>query len=156
MRKPQSLRDHLAKLVPSLASDPDKLLIHVGHGKVRATAASSLSFEYQYTLSLLVIDWPHGPDAIVLPVLMWLTLNQPDLLENYDRQAEGFKFEAELLTDSTVDLSIELALTERVIVTPTLGGLNIEHVGEPVDDDGPLAGAWQLYVKGEMVGEWKT
>ncbi|WP_043944206.1 phage tail protein, partial [Ralstonia solanacearum] len=36
------------------------------------TGARSLSFEYQYTLTLIVTDYPDSSDTIVVPVLAWL------------------------------------------------------------------------------------
>jgi len=53
------------------------------------------------------------------------------------------------------DISIELQLSERVIVKRADGGLHVTHVGEnplPENDARPM----QLYVHGELVSERQT
>ncbi|WP_178081838.1 phage tail protein, partial [Pseudomonas sp. B6(2017)] len=52
MNKPESLRVHLLDRVPELRHNPDRLLIFIDNGKVRCTAAASLSFEYSYDLQV--------------------------------------------------------------------------------------------------------
>ena len=44
MNKPDSLRDHLLSTIAELKHNPDRLLIFIDNGKVRCTAAASLSF----------------------------------------------------------------------------------------------------------------
>ncbi|QNM96387.1 phage tail protein [Chitinimonas koreensis] len=153
MLKPQQLREHLARLVPGLATEPDKLLVFIKNGRIRSTGGGSLSFEYQYTLNVVLLDYAGHSDAVFVPILAWLRANQLDLLQNADRQAQGFKFEAEHLNNNSADLSIELALTERVLVKQVPGGLDVRHPDEPAD---PHAGIerWQLFVKDELLGEW--
>lgn len=132
MNKPESLRVHLLDQVPELRHNPDRLLIFIDNGKVRCTAAASLSFEYNYDLQVILTDFAGHPDSVMVPLLAWLRVNQSELLENLDKSAEGIKFEADLLDKSKVDLSLSLPLTERVVVrTDDTGAVIISHPGEP-------------------------
>ncbi|WP_085598198.1 phage tail protein, partial [Pseudomonas sp. B6(2017)] len=125
--------------------NPDRLLIFIDNGKVRCTAAASLSFEYSYDLQVILTDFAGHPDSVMVPLLAWLRVNQSELLENLDKSAEGIKFEADLLDKSKVDMSLSLPLTERVVVrTDDAGNVTISHPGEPQRNldlaDGP--GEW--------------
>ncbi len=104
----------------------------VDEGRVVGTGARSLSFEYQYTLTLIVTDYPASPNTIVVPVLAWLRTNQPEPFTNDEKRRDGFKFE--VLDHCTVDLSIKPQLTERVTVKPVGAGYQVEHHPEPVND----------------------
>lgn len=60
-----------------------------------------------------------------------------------------------MISDMISDISIELQLSERVIVKRADGGLHVTHVGEnplPENDARPM----QLYVHGELVSERQT
>ncbi|SFB45463.1 P2 phage tail completion protein R (GpR) [Pseudomonas sp. NFIX10] len=132
MNKPESLRTHLLATIGELKHNPDRLLIFIDNGKVRCTAAASLSFEYSFDLQVILTDFAGHPDSVMLPVLCWLKVNQADLLENLNKSAEGIQFEADILDNSKVDLSLTLPLTERVIVGKDADGKTaIRHLGEP-------------------------
>ena len=53
MNKPENLRAHLLATVAELKHNPDRLLIFIDNGKVRCTAAASLSFEYSFDLQII-------------------------------------------------------------------------------------------------------
>jgi len=132
MNKPASLRAHLLAAVPELRHSNDRLLIFIDNGKVRCTAAASLSFEYSYDLQVILTDFAGHPDSVMLPLLGWLKINQSELLENLDKSADGIKFEADLIDNSKVDMSLSLPLTERVVVrTDDEGNATLTHPGEP-------------------------
>ena len=135
MMKATSLRDTLAAAVPYLAAKPDALHVFVDEGRVLATGARSLGFEYQYPLTLIVTDYPHDSDTIVVPVLAWLRTNQPDVFFNPDKRLDAFKFEAEILNHDTVDISIKLLLSERVTVKVDGRGYQVAHHPEPINED---------------------
>ncbi|RRV04442.1 phage tail protein [Pseudomonas sp. v388] len=116
MNKPDSLRAYLLEQVPDLKHDPDRLLIFIDNGKVRCTAAASLSFEYGYQLQIILTDFAGHPDTIMLPLLRWVRVHQSELLVNLDKSAEGITFEVDIIDHSKVDMSITLPLTERVVV----------------------------------------
>lgn len=75
-----------------------------------------------------------------MPVLAWLRTHQPDVFTNPDKREDAFKFEAEILNHTTVDISIKLKLTERVTVKVEGTGYQVEHHPEPVNvDDDPTS-----------------
>lgn len=157
MNKLRSLREHLLASVPDLNRDPDRLLTFIDGGRIRCTGTHSLSFEYSYTLNCILTDFAGHPDAVFVPVLAWLKVNQPDAADDI------VQFEADVLTGHAIDLSIKLALTERVQVADTGDGcLTATHLDEPLPgawmDDTPLpiTGPHQLYASGDLIAEWNT
>jgi len=143
MRKPAELRAAITAAVPDLQRHPDKLHLSVEEGRVVATGAKTLSFEYQYTLAVLVTDFADSANAITVPVLAWLRENQAELFTNPDKRVDGFKFETDVLNHDCVDLLVKLPLTERVIVNVEDGRYAINHAAEPADPYDDPAG-WKL------------
>lgn len=159
MYKPNSLRERLVAAVPELAQDPDKLSILVRSGKLVCTGAASLSFEYAFTLQLVVLDFAGNADAIMVPLLAWLQVHQPEIFDNPTLREKSVRFEVDYLNTTAVDLSIELDLTERVIVKPRAGGplgaLDVVHAAEPARTGVVLqAEHWEVWCKGEKLAEW--
>ena len=154
MNKPENLRAHLLATVAELKHNPDRLLIFIDNGKVRCTAAASLSFEYSFDLQIILTDFAGHPDSVMLPVLGWLSVNQSELLENLDKGKNGFKFEAEILSKDLVDLSITLPLTEKVIVgQDDQGNTTVKHPNEPQRVAGYLDPNWKPGAQGNT-SEW--
>jgi len=143
--------------VPELRHNPDRLLVFIDQGKVRCTAAKSLSFEYGYNLQIILTDFAGHPDAVMLPLLAWVRTNQSELLVNLDKSAEGIQFEVDILDKSKVDMSITLPLTERVIVKRQDNGtFSLTHAGEPQYTEAEAAGLFQVYAGGELLAEWQS
>ncbi|KIH84217.1 phage tail protein [Pseudomonas batumici] len=154
MNKPDSLRAHLLAAVPELRHSSDRLLIFIDNGKVRCTAAASLSFEYSFDLQVILTDFAGHPDSVMLPLLGWLSVHQSELLENLNKSAEGIQFEADILDNSKVDLSLTLPLTERVVVGKDAdGNTTIHHPGEPQRVADFLDPAWTPGAQGTG-SEW--
>ncbi|EEX2808148.1 phage tail protein, partial [Escherichia coli] len=80
MNKPQSLRHALNKAVPYVRNNPDKLHLFVDNGSLVATGASSMSWEYRYTLNAVIEDFSGDQNLLMAPVLLWLRDNQPDAI----------------------------------------------------------------------------
>ncbi|WP_311968588.1 phage tail protein [Pseudomonas baltica] len=136
MNKPESLRAHLMATIPELRHNPDRMIVFVDNGTMRSTAAPGLSFEYSYTLNLILTDYAGHPDAVAIPLFAWVLVNQRELMENLDKGKEAISFEADVLDNSKVDLSIKLPLTERVIVKRMDdGSLQVSHPAEPIVDE---------------------
>jgi len=132
VNKPNSLREHLLTAVAGLKKNPDRLLIFIDTGSVRCTAATGLSFEYTYTLQVILTDFAGHPDSVFIPVLEWLRRQQPELLTNLERGKDAIAFEADILDGNKVDMSLSLPLTERVLVKRLDNGqLDISHPDEP-------------------------
>ena len=154
MNKPESLRSHLLATVTELQHNPDLLLIFIDNGKVRCTAAATLSFEYSYDLQIILTAFAGHPDSVMLPVLGWISINQPELLENYEKMQSGIQFEADILDKDKVDLGLTLRLTERVVVgTDAQGNTTVKHAGEPQRVAGYLDPNWVPGSQGN-VSEW--
>jgi hypothetical protein len=155
MLKPKQLREVLTKCVPLLQRNPDSLNMFIDNGRMVSTLASSLSFEYQYQLNLVVTDYDGDLDLLVVPVLAWLRENQPDIMATEEKRRSGFTFNADVISDTLIDISMNLQLTERVIVKDEGGAMHVNHIGEP-----PLpennSRPTQLYVHGELVSEWQS
>lgn len=158
MNKPDSLRAHLLAAVPELKYDPDRLLIFIDNGKVRCTAAASLSFEYAYDLQIILTDFAGHSDSVILPLLGWLQVNQSELMTNLDKSSEGIKFEADIIDNSKADMSLTLPLTERVLVKRQDDGTyTVKHAAEPQytpyeATEGPI----QVFANGVLVAEWQS
>lgn len=157
MNKPESLRGHLLTTVPELHKNPDRLLVFIDNGTIRSTAAPGLSFEYSYTLNVILTDYPGHPDAVAIPLLAWLLVNQPELLTNLEKGKTAIQFEADILDDSKVDLSLKLPLTERVIVKQQPdGSLQVSHPDEPelFEETFTLEGLRLETPSGDLIAEW--
>ncbi len=172
MLKPQSLLDHLLGAVPLFQKSPDQLSMLVRSGRIVCAHAASLSFEYRYTVQLVALDFAGHPDAIVVPLLAWLRINEPEIADNPELRDKAVRFEAEYLNRQAVDLSIEVDLTERVIVarrppvgTPpgsepdpltTFERWDVRHAGEPGGEGiEAIRERWEIYDKdGALLATW--
>lgn len=135
MIKPASLRDHLLAAIPGLQSNPDRLLVFIDDGKLQSSYQPGLSFQYLYTLSLVLTDFAGSPDSVMLPLLQWITRHQPELLANPSRR-DDITFEVDVLANDVVDVTLKLPLTERVVVSAQGDGtLLITHAAEPPTED---------------------
>ena len=57
-------------------------------------------------------DYAGHPDAVAIPLFAWVKVNQRELMENLVRGKEVIGFEADVLDNSKVDLSIKLLLSK--------------------------------------------
>lgn len=138
MLKPNELRAIITMANPYLKRDPDKLQVFLDSGKIVCHGAASLSYEYEYALNVIVQDYPHHADQIILPMLAYLRTQQPELFENAEKAKSVIRFEAEIQGQQTIDLSLVVELTERVLVKQEGSGkLTAHHVGEPAHPDFP-------------------
>ena len=154
MYKPNSLRKHLTAANPDLKRDPDKLLVFADEGRLIATGTQSRSFEYAYKLNVIITDFGGDEDALMVPLLDWLAHHQPDLLNNPDKRDRGIRFIVDFNNHSSVDISLEIELTERVIVQQDKSKLTIQHAAEPEPAPNYSADYWQLYKGDTLLAEW--
>lgn len=153
MFKPKSLRNALTDAVPVLKANPEMLRVFIDSGKLASTLAVSLSFENQYTLNVIVTDFPGDIGLILVPIQAWLRVHQEDIMTTDEGRKRGFTYEADINNDDSIDLSISLMLTERTLVKEVGTELHIEHAPEPQPPE-PVTRPMQLYVHGELVSEW--
>ena len=131
MKKPDSLRAALTAVFPELAKDPHRLRLWIEEGRVRCHASEdNLNFTLEYTLTVVIEEWTHST-LMIWPVLAdWLRIQQPDLLTVANSKS-AIPFEADLISNQKADISLELALTEPVIVTRREdGGFDMRVVPE--------------------------
>lgn len=151
MKKPADLRAHITQWVPDLAANPDKLKIFVEKGAIATKPGSGLGYQYAYTVEIVVIDFAEHADVLMVPILVWLQTNQPDLLQDPVRRDKAIVFNAEIYDHDKIDIEITLELTERVLVNAIPGGYNCEHLGEPQLPDLTGHKPWEIYLKGELI-----
>lgn len=157
MLKPSSLKQHLINSVPALRKHTDRVLVFMDDGHAISTTAVGLSFEYSYNLKLIITDYAGDPDAIFVPLIAWVGINQRELLENHERNKTAIAFDAEVLANDLVDIEISLPLTERVIVKRQEdGSLSITHPPEPELEPFLPAGHYQLITNGDVLAEWDS
>lgn len=113
MNKPQSLRHALNKAVPYVRNNPDKLHLFVDNGSLVATGASSMSWEYRYTLNAVIEDFSGDQNLLMAPVLLWLRDNQPDAINNPALREKLFTFEVDILRNDVCDISLNRTSTRR-------------------------------------------
>lgn len=135
MIKPASLRAAIVKALPDLAANPDKFLVFVDAGGLAARKTSTLSFDYRYTLNLVLLDFAGDADAVFIAVLEWVETNQRELLTVSEKQQKGIEFIVDQMNNATCDLSITLELTESVLVqTDEAGKRTVTHLPEPIPE----------------------
>lgn len=159
MKKLESLRTHMLNAVKELQRDPERMLIFTEKGNVRCTLANGLSFEYVYDLNLILTEYAGDLDAVMIPLLDWVRVNQHELLVNLEKSKDAFKFETVVLDNGTVDLALTLPLTERVIVKRNDDGtLNVSFPDEPQYDKAlPLQLFKMIDSKtGQTLAEWQS
>src|SRR5690554_4304167 len=157
MNKPGSLRKHLLTHIGELRNDPERLLTFVDDGKVRCTAAAGLSFEYGYNLQVIITDYGGHPNTVIIPLLDWLRTNQHELLANYQQNQDAIQFDAEIMANDLVDLSITLPLTERVIVKSLEDGTpDVSHPEEPQLTEHYPQQRYDMIIDGEPVDSWTS
>lgn len=140
MNKPQSLREALNSAVAYLQENPDRLHLFVDRGALVATSAASVSWEYRYTLNIIITDFTGDQNLLMAAVMYWLRNNQPDALQNPTERDQLCTFEVDILGNGACDISINLKLTERVIAEEVDGVTEVRAVPEP---DGPEE-AWTV------------
>lgn len=159
MHKLHLLRKHLTNAVPALTRDPERLLTFVEDGHIEFYRGPTLSHEYQYTAQLILTDYAGDTDAVIIPLLDWLSAYQPDA-----DPAEAVSFEAELLNHQTVDLALRVRLTERVVATRhcDTGEIHAEHRAPYFAPPDCPEVDWQLLIRERLggafihAGQWPT
>ncbi|MFW6808577.1 phage tail protein, partial [Enterobacter hormaechei] len=131
VNKPQSLRSALNKAVPYVRENPDKLHLFVDNGSLVATGTQSMSWEYRYTLNVVIEDCSGDQNLLMAPVLLWLKTNQKDAINNPQLREKLFTFEVDILRNDVCDISLNLQLTERVLVSTDGAISTVEAEPEP-------------------------
>jgi len=146
MRKLQLLRQAIIDANPSLQRDPDQLLTFIEQGSIRfhvGEDVDNLSHQYTFTAQIVLLEFGGDVDAIIVPLLRWLSIYEPGLAPD-----DAVTFEAEVVKNNAVDLVLSVQLTERVVVYRNdQGAYVVEHRDDPraLEDYGPRN--WQLIIQ---------
>ncbi|PRI59869.1 phage tail protein, partial [Haemophilus influenzae] len=97
--------------------------------------AASFSFEYRYTLNVVVTDYAGDIATLIVPMMAYLRTNQPEILENPQIRENAFKFQIDYNNNNTADISFEIQLTERVVSKKDGNNVQIHYAKEPVWDE---------------------
>jgi hypothetical protein len=150
MNKLSSLRSAIEAVLPALEIDPARLKIWVERGSVASPMTADFSFAMNLKTVVQVQGTVSEPIMIFIAILAWLRVNQPALLAP-NRQA--FLFDADILSNSAMDIDIDLELIQNVhVVSRDDGGFDMQYLDEPdplFDDETPLSNP-----ASDFVGAW--
>lgn len=79
MLKTDSLREAMTRSCRWCQANPEKFTIFVESGNIETTGETP-SFVYRYQMVMFVMDYAGELDDLTLPLLAWLSENQPQLL----------------------------------------------------------------------------
>jgi hypothetical protein len=153
MHKLKSLRQALIDAIPQLNANPERLQMSVGGGNIDARLASSLSFEKRYALNAKVSGFTGDSEGFFVPVLAWLRENQPDIFTLDEGRKNGYTFAIVLNDDDTMDITISVQLTERILVSGAGRSARDVFPEPPLPE--PVTRPKALYVNGELVSQWE-
>ena len=160
MKKLELLRQHLLTSIPGLQRDPDRLLTFIERGQIEFHRGQHLSHQYSVPVRIILTDHQGELNTVMVPLLQWLSRYQPDLVPQ-----EAVRFDAELLSHHSWDLSLEVELTERVVATVDCeaGQINVENRTPEYPIDACPAEHWQLFMRKTeseeefaLIAEWGT
>lgn len=117
MNKADNIRQWLLRSVAGLSKQKDKLHIFVDDGQIiqrRSTPQkSTLSYEMRYELTIIIEDYGNASHNIIVPILAWLSENQPELV---DQSEKNIIFNQDIKDNQRSDFEIKLMLYDDYIV----------------------------------------
>ena len=124
MKKLGSLRSYL--LQSALALQPDDLLTFAEEGKVISySGETNQHFQIEYIANIIITGYSGDVDEIAYLLLQWLKQNQPNHKE------DAIEFDADILDQSAVDLSLKIELSEIIKVRTNEQGAYLKSCAEP-------------------------
>jgi len=153
VKKAEELRAHLVAHVPYLRKEPQNLLVFIERGAIGCRLGGGLSFDYRYDINLVVLDFAAHADTLMVPLLSWISVNEPALMQDPGTLEKVICFEAEIIDNDRADLSLTIQVSERVIVTPNGTGYLATHAGEPPLDDLTGPSSWELILNAEPIAQ---
>lgn len=85
--------------------------------------------------------------------MAWLRINQPDIMTTDEERKKGFSWYADLNNDRSLDVSISLLLTERMLVKEADSAMYVENIPEPSPPE-PVTPPVEMWSNGELVSKW--
>lgn len=151
MKKPDLLRAAIARILPEVERDYDKLAMWVEKGSVKGRLGPNHGFAWEYELTVLASGYTNDPAVLFFVITEWLRDQQPELLTP---GAPGFSFEVDVLAERSWDIQIVIKLDECVDAfaadTPGAWNLAVRDAQVPIDPDalplrdtsGPVTSIW--------------
>ncbi|WP_337846856.1 phage tail protein [Sphingomonas sp.] len=129
MNKIDTLRAAIVTATPELAIHPARLRMWVDRGEVEARQTASGSFGFSFRLNVLIMELATDVSVISAAIIQWLRVNQPDRLAPGNK---AFTFDVDILDNDTVDLLIEIQITQQISRQPAPGGgFTLTYLPEP-------------------------
>lgn len=145
MLKAELLRQQLTTAVRFFRDNPDRLEVFVKSGHAVSGGQASPSFRYDFEINVLAMDFSGSLDELIVPVLGWAKLHQPDLLFSRDQREKGIGFEAEILDNGAADILITVKASELVIVTAGEDGRPlVQHRDQPKHFEDEAFSGWNV------------
>lgn len=150
MNKLTSLRAHILSIPGEINIEPDDLLTFADSGLIVADASGTNEhYEFRYKANIIISNYSGPADKLAFWVLQWMKVNQPE------HNQEAIQFEADILNEDSVDLSLTIDLNETVKVESTVDGILLHHVDEPsIEPELLTAAEWTLLANGAEVANW--
>jgi hypothetical protein len=150
MNKLAALRAHLLAIPGEIKIEPDDLLTFADSGQVIANASGTHEhYELRYKGNIIITNYSGRADMLAYWLLQWLKVNQPE------HPDEALQFDADILNDDSVDLSLTIDLNETIKVEQTVDGIVLHHVDEPSIEPVLLpATEWTLFANGDELTTW--
>lgn len=134
MQKPAQIRAALSSAIPFFKTNPAQVAIIVETGKLRAREPID-SFEYNYTLTILITDYTAEPETIFIPLLNWAVANELTSIQSHEKANDLINFDIAILDDGAYDIEIKMDLSEAIKLTKTGGHFSAESIPEPTMSD---------------------
>ncbi|MCY7297455.1 phage tail protein [Alteromonas sp. a30] len=140
MKKLASLREHL--LSASLNIEAENLLTFAQEGQIISHQGSANQhFELQYHAVIIITAYGGDAAQIAHLVLTWLDQHQP-------HAANAIKFDADIINNESVDLSLAVKLSEIIKVEHKPEGTYLTTCDEPqLDTTLAQATEWNLSIR---------
>ena len=124
MNKAQSLLNTLIACPLPLKREDVMLIISKGTA-VSYVSSDNDNFSMSYDATLVITDYAGSADALMFIILQWMAQHQPT------HESDAFQFEADIISHTAVDITINIPLTETIKVTISEAGIELNPVDDP-------------------------
>lgn len=130
MLKIDRLRAAITTALPELKRSPENLSIWIERGAGRCQGTSTDAFGFAFEANVLVKEMASEIAVLAHAIFRFLRVDQPNLLVPGN---DGFTFDADILTNGTADVLLQIQLTQNVTVAakPNGAGYDLAYLPEP-------------------------
>lgn len=83
-------------------------------GIVEPFSVDNSGFKYHFTLTIYLTGYCYPFEDLIASIVSWMQANQPDALISTQSRQRAIKFNVTNISGNQCDLTIELALSERI------------------------------------------